>query len=118
MTARNPRSISNRRMKDRKRRTALRAKLRAEGMAEPLIDEIIDRQRHDDLINRVGLDKARAIRSTGAPPDPDDAGYKPSAGDPLLRGPARVGGITAKVVGRQNTITRFQYAREVEKENR
>lgn len=113
MTALNPKSLSNRRTKDKHRRAALRAKLRAEGMAEPLIDEIIDRQRHDDLINRVGVDQARAIRREGASPDPDDAGYKPSAGDPLLRGPARVGGITAKVVRRQTTITRFQYAREV-----
>jgi hypothetical protein len=44
--------------------------------------------------------------------EPDDTGYKPTVGDPLLRGAARVDGVTAKVVRRRHTITQFQYDRE------
>lgn len=40
---------------------------------------------------------------------PDDRGFKPSTPDPLKTGPARVTGATAKVAGRRNTITKWQY---------
>lgn len=111
MTERNLKSIKNRREKDRKRRKKLKARLRAEGASEELIERIIAKRRHEDLVARLGEDQARAARRRGAKRDPDDTGYEPSDGDPLLRGSARATGMTAKVVGRRHTITRFQYDR-------
>jgi hypothetical protein len=98
--------------KDKQRRAKLRARLEAEGASPALVERIIERQRWDDLVARHGLDEAQRIRSAEAHRnDPDDQGYSPSEGDPLLRGPGRVGGITAKVVCRRETITRWQYDR-------
>lgn len=106
-------SRSSRADNDRKRRAKLRAKLRAEGVNEQLIDRIIEQQRWDDLVARVGLDQARVHANAYAhSADPDDVGYKPTPGDPLFRGAARVEGVAAKVVRRGETITRFQYDRE------
>lgn len=98
------------RARDKKRRQKLRAKLRAEGASEALIEKIIERRRFDDLVARVGLERARELLNAQAHrQDPDDPGYQPRVADPLLTGPARVTGITAKVVRRRDTITRFQY---------
>lgn len=103
------------RTRDKKRRKKLREKLAAEGVNEELIERIIERQAHDDRVARLGLDWTRDLANDQAHRrDPDDAGWQPSDGDPLLRGPARVGGITAKVVRRGETITKFQYDREIE----
>jgi hypothetical protein len=107
-----PRTLNNRAQKDKKRRAKLRARLRAEGMSEDMIEVVIARRRHADLVARVGEEEARRVRRAYAPKDPDDTGYKPSLGDPLLRGAARAGGMTAKVVKRRNTITRHQHERE------
>lgn len=103
-------TIANRKAKDRRFRKKLREQLSAEGLNDQLIEKIIDQQRHDDLVARHGLEGAREVAYTEAHRrDPDDSGFKPTEGDPLLRGAARVGGITAKVVRRRDTITRFQY---------
>lgn len=104
--------------KQRKRRQKLRERLLAEGVNARLVDKIIEQQRHDDLVTRHGLEEARAIAYTEAQRQDkhwDDTGYEPKLGDPLLRGPARVGGITAQVVKRRDTITRFQYDRVTDK---
>jgi hypothetical protein len=60
-------------------------------------------------VKRVGEDQARIVRRVQARNSPDDAGFKPSFGDPLLKGAGRADGVTAKVVKRSNTITEFQY---------
>ena len=112
MTDRNPKAIANRRMKDRKRRKKLGERLRREGYSEVLIEDIMVRERQKDLIARIGLEKTKEIR--GRRGSPDDKGYKPDSGDPLLRGPARAQGITAKVVRRGSTITEYQYDRMVD----
>lgn len=111
-------TIRTRKTKDRKNRQKLRAKLTAEGLSEELIEKAIEWQKHEDLITRHGLEEARAIQYTEAHRQDayrDDSGFKPVAGDPLLRGPARVSGITAKVVRRRNTITQFQYNATISK---
>jgi septal ring factor EnvC (AmiA/AmiB activator) len=54
------------------------------------------------------LDQA-ATRPKGTGWDPDDRGYKPPTPDSLKTGAARATGATAKVVGRRNTITKWQY---------
>lgn len=105
-------TIANRKAKDRRFRKKLREQLLAEGLNEQLIEKIIDQQRHDDLVARHGLEGAREVAYTEAHRQDayrDDSGFKPTGGDPLLRGPARVGGVTAKVVRRRDTITRYQY---------
>jgi hypothetical protein len=43
---------------------------------------------------------------------PDDRGYRPNPGDPLLRGAARATGATARAVKRRTTITRYQHRRQ------
>lgn len=95
--------------RDQKRRKKLRAKLRAEGASEQLIEKIIEQERYAQLVKRHGAEEARRIIIDQTSKEPNDSGYRPSAGDPLLRGPARVNGLAAKVVRRRNTITRFQY---------
>lgn len=117
LTDRERKAIKNRRDKDRKRRTKLKAKLRAEGASEELIARIIERRRWGDLVARVGLEQAREHASSYAHrDDPDDTGYEPSDGDPLLRGAGRVSGMTAKVVRRRHTITDWQYDRALGRE--
>lgn len=103
--------VRRRAEKDRKRRQKLRKRLEAEGCSEALIERIIAEERHKDLVARHGENGARAARRKNARRDPDDAGYEPTVGDPLLRGPARVTGITAKVVRKKETITEHQYDR-------
>jgi hypothetical protein len=106
--------VANRKARDRRNRLKLRAELLAEGLNEQLIEKIIEQKRHEDLVARHGLEGAREVAYIEAhrqDPQRDDTGYQPSIGDPLLRGPARVGGITAKVVRRRETITKFQYDR-------
>ena len=103
------------RTRDRKNRQRLRAQLEAEGVNEQLIEKIIEKQAHDDRVARLGLERTRDIANTQAHrQDPDDSRHQPSVADPLLRGPARVTGITAKVVRRRDTITRFQYDAKTE----
>lgn len=111
-------TIRNRKAKDRAKRKKMRERLLAEGLNEQLIEKIIDQQRHDDLVTRHGLEQARTVAYTEAHHRDayrDDTGFQPVAGDPLLHGPARVSGITAKVVRRRNTITRFQYNAAISK---
>lgn len=103
------RAIKNRRDKDRKKRSKLKKKLRAAGASEELIERIIAERRQADLIARLGEDQARAARRAHADSGPDDTGYEPDAGDPLLRGAGRATGMTAKVVVRGETITDWQY---------
>lgn len=101
--------IRNRKAKDRVKRKKMRERLLAEGASEQLIEKIIEQERRAQLVERHGLQEARRIIINQTSKEPDDTGFKPGAGDPLLRGPARVGGITAKVVRRRDTITQFQY---------
>jgi len=113
----NPRSVKNRRMKDRQKRKKLREKLLSEGVNEQLVEKIIEQRRWEDLVARVGPERARSVRIRNATYDtPDDSGYEPELGDPLLRGPGRVDGIAAKVVRRDHTITKFQYDQAVSSE--
>lgn len=111
-------SVRNRKAKDREKRAKLRRRLLAQGVDEATIDKIIEVRRRRDLDARHRTATVRTREEILANTDdrlwPDDTGYKPTAGDPLLRGAARVDGVTAKVVRRRNTITRFQYGREVE----
>lgn len=116
LTDREFRRITNRQEKDRKKRAKLKKRLRAEGYSEELIEQIIARRRHEDLVARLGEDQARTVRRVHAKREPDDAGYESSVGDPLLRGPARATGMAAKVVRRRDTITKWQYDRIADKE--
>ena len=108
-------ALANRRMKDRKRRKKLREKLEAEGYAQDVIESIIEHRREEDRARRHNLDSNvyRYDPENDQGYYPDDTGYKPSPGDPLFRGPARVQGVTAKVVRRGSTITEYQYDRLV-----
>ena len=103
--------VRRRAEKDRKRRQKLRKRLEAEGCSEALIERIIAQERHKDLVARHGEYDARAALRKNARRHPADAGYEPSVGDPLLRGSARATGVTAKVVRRKSTITKYQYDR-------
>jgi hypothetical protein len=51
----------------------------------------------------------RAEAETYARLCPDDTGFRPSTPDSLRTGAARATGVTAKVAGRRNTITKWQY---------
>lgn len=109
------RAIRNRAQKDRKRRKKLKERLRAEGCSEELIERIIAKERQKDLVRRHGSeDEARRARAKSSRNMPDDTGYEPDTVDPLLRGPGRADGITARVVVRGETITDWQYDRIVE----
>jgi hypothetical protein len=95
----------------KKRRRRLRERLRAEGVSEEIIEQIVTETWRDEMTARYGENGLRKILRTNASKGPDDTGYEPSLGDPLLRGAARVQGITAKVVRRSQTITEFQHDR-------
>jgi hypothetical protein len=114
--ATSPNAVNNRARKDRAKRSKLKKRLRREGASEELIERIIARQRQEDLVARHGEDYARTVRREAAVNGPDDTGYTPSEGDPLLRGAARATGMTAKVVKRRDTITDWQYDRMVRSE--
>jgi hypothetical protein len=111
MTDAERRRIANRASADRQKRKRQRQRLEAEGLHPALIDQIIEQQAWDDLVARQGLARASQIRHDHAHHDPDDAGYEPTNGDPLLRGAARATGKAAKVVRRQSTVTRYQHDR-------
>ena len=127
-TDREYRRIANRKAKDKKKRRKLRRRLKAEGVPPDEIERRITQRRHADrrdrkerllhgqvsavrqweiYVDRLGLEEARRIYADWEPAD--DAGYKPTQDDPLLKGAARADGITAKVVRRPNTITEHQY---------
>lgn len=108
--------VSNRADKDRKRRSALRKRLRSAGVSEAEIERIIAVKREDDRARRHGEDPRKGTRAeilarTDDSLWPDDTGYKPSAPDSLLTGPARAMGVTAKVSRRRHTITEYQHQR-------
>jgi hypothetical protein len=115
-------TISNRRYKDKKKRAKLRARLRAQGVSEERIEQIIAQRRADDYdrghARSQALSREQILANTDDSLWPDDSGYKPAKVDPLLRGPARVQGMTAKVVKRRSSITAFQHEREVGKSAR
>lgn len=112
--------ISNRREKDKRRRAKLRKRLEEAGVDPEKIERIIETKREDDRRARHGFAPESAPTREEIPANtdeslwPDDTGYEPTAGDPLLRGPARVTGVTAKVVRRGSTITRYQFDHEVQ----
>lgn len=43
---------------------------------------------------------------------PSDAGYKPTKVDSVLTGVARATGVTAKVIKKRKTVTKYQYDNE------
>lgn len=59
---------------------------------------------------RLGLDGARDVQYAKAQRrlQLDDRGYKPTSGDPLLRGAARVTGDTAKAVKRKRGTAKWE----------
>jgi hypothetical protein len=89
----------------------LRARLHADGQAAHLIDQVVARlARRQDAARRAGvplrqLDDHLDRQHTRL----DDRGYRPDAGDPLLRGAARATGATAAAAKRRKTITRYQH---------
>lgn len=108
--------LANRRMKDRKRRRKLRARLEAQGVSEKAIVSILDQKRRDDrqartLLNVESVEGYNPANDAGY--YPDDSKFRPTPVDPLLKGAARVTGMTAKVVRRGETITEYQYRRAV-----
>lgn len=117
MTDRERRRVKNRAEKDRKKRKKLRDRLEAKGVPADKIERIIEQRRIDDHARRHNTGNVFKYD-----PDndqgyyPDDSNYKPSQGDPLLRGAGRPTGMTAKVVKRPNTITDWQYEIEVERD--
>lgn len=113
MTRPTRQQIKNRKERDRKKRKKLRDKLEAQGVPEDKIERIIEERRRLDRAARHGytIDSYDPENDEGF--YPDDSGYKPSPGDPLLRGAARATGMTKKVARRPNTITDWQYEIEV-----
>lgn len=107
-------AASNRREKDRKRRKQLRARLAAAGVDPARIDKIVeqrrisDRDRRDRALYPVPT-REEILAHTDDSLWPDDKGYKPSPPDPLLHGPGRASGVTAKIVRRRHTITEYEY---------
>lgn len=75
----------------------------------------LERLLKDDQANQARrlaeADRAQERREaeTYARLSPDDRGYRPSPRDSLKTGMARATGATAKVAGRRNTITKWQY---------
>lgn len=106
--------VKNRAVYDRKKRRKLRAKLEASGVNPLVIDRVVAERREEDRARRHGWlpekpSREEILANTDDSLWPDDTGYEPTQGDPLLRGPGRPSGMAAKVVKRPNTITDWQY---------
>lgn len=122
-------------------RRKFRRKLESWGMSPHLIticmDEFRTRQKdkaagllpkdaglcnHPEYLRLRKLHKGIEIRPKPAEPSYDeyyeslksDKGYSPPRIDPVLKGPARATGATAKAVKRQKTMTKFEYDNQEE----
>ncbi len=63
--------------------------------------------------NKPGNDNSAAVLHLGRDYEtPDDAGYKPTYIDPVLRGAGRAVGKTAKAVKRGKSFSSYDYERE------
>lgn len=70
------------------------------------------RPRYLDLRARkvLGLEGVPRLEEEWAPPD--DKGYRPIRVDPLLTGPARASGLTARAVRRGKSYSQYDYDKE------
>lgn len=89
-----------------------RRRLEAAGVPAHLIEQVIERMRAQQAAARragVQVNELDAIHDrTHAALSPDDRGYRPDTGDPLLRGAARATGDTARAVKARRTYTAYQ----------
>lgn len=99
-----------------KRRARLRTKLRAQGVAEDLIEaKIADlrdaqrAQRERDFPELTALAKEIDERGMYRRLSPPDSGYRPVQRDKLLEGVGRATGMTAKAVRREKGMTKWEY---------
>jgi hypothetical protein len=121
---------------DRVHRNEFRRKLRSWGMPEEEIELCVQQMAERKRLKNIGklpLDapictraeyvrmlKKKGVSKSGTPvlrlgddyEAPDDKDFKPSRVDSLLSGTARVTGMTAKVVKRKKTVTKYQYDKE------
>lgn len=107
----------------RKRRQALRRKLKAQGVPADKIERIIARkaaeqrarrQRDGQADRQQRSTEAAAVREqwereTYARLSPDDRGYQPSRPDSVTTGQGRVAGLAARAAKRGKTLTRWEY---------
>lgn len=105
----------------RKKRQALRAKLRKLGLPEEYIERRTDVMRARQQAERIGNDaEARRLgeverellhEQTYLTTRLDDSKHKPTYVDPVLRGAARATGNTATAVRTGKTFTKYQLDR-------
>ena len=96
---------------DRKKRQTLRKQLRAEGLDEALIAKIVEAKAWEQMQARHGVDGARDVRYAEAQRRAGhgaSASYRPTPRDPLLHGPARATGDTARAVKSRRGLARWQ----------
>lgn len=86
-----------------KARGRKRKKMREQGYTEEEIANVIERMHFEQDCARLGVEEARRLRYERIP-EPDDSRYKPKRVDPLLKGPGRAMGDTAKAVRSKKAI--------------
>lgn len=102
-----------------RKRTLLRKKLRDQGVPEEEIERRVAIKRdHQERLRRLGHDEealdsvpllADVQADTWARLSPDDSKFRPVRPDPLKTGAARAIGTAARVVGRKNAVTDWEY---------
>jgi hypothetical protein len=83
----------------------MRKKMRKQGYSEEQIADVIERMHFEQDCARLGVEEARALRYARIH-EPDQKGYKPTRHDPLLHGPGRAMGDTAKAVRSKKAIVK------------
>lgn len=99
--------MSRRKSKNLAARNRLRTELAACGVPPAEIASAVERLRFEQLVAHHGLEGARAIVYREVK-TLDDKGYRPTRRDPLLHGPARATGATARAVRRRSTYAQWQ----------
>lgn len=112
--------------KAQRQRAKLRARLVARGASQAVVARELEKLREDEraavasagdvnelrrwreLVARVGEQEAARIVYASAAEQPSDRGYRPTSGDPLLRGAGRAQGDTARAVARRKATTKWE----------
>lgn len=96
----------------KRKRRRLRAKLESLGYSPVYVERAVEELRQQQESRRAQVEdwqRQREQWEAEVYAQPDDSHHRPSTPDRLRTGQARVTGTTARVAGRQYTITRWQH---------